>query len=161
MINVTFVCLGNICRSPMGELIFKHIVKERGLALSFDISSCGTSSYEVGNPVYPPARRTLQAHGIEGGHTARQITKQDIINNDYILVMDSSNLMDVLRMTGANYSGKVYKLCSFTPNPRDVADPWYTGDFEKAYADIYEGCTCFLEYLLREKKEGFDYDKRH
>lgn len=161
MINVTFVCLGNICRSPMAELIFKDIVEKRGLALSFNISSCATSEYEVGNPVYPPAARELEKHGIRGTHRARHMTKSDVINNDYILVMDSNNLMDVLRLTGGEYGGKIFKLCSFTDNPRDVADPWYTRDFKRAFNDIYDGCNAFLEYLLREKKEAFAYDKRH
>lgn len=161
MINVTFVCLGNICRSPMAELVFKDMVQKRGLALSFNISSCATSSEEVGNPIYPPAAQELARHGIIGGHRARQLTKSDIINNDYILVMDSNNLLDVLRLTGGEYGDKIFKLCSFTDNPRDVADPWYTRNFETAFNDVYDGCNCFLEYLLREKKEAFDYDKRH
>lgn len=161
MITVSFVCLGNICRSPMAELIFKRMVEERGLALSFDIKSFATSEYEVGNPIYAPAKRTLEKHGVEGSHIARQITLKDIINSDYILVMDSNNLFDILRLTGGEFGERIFKLCSFTNNPRDVADPWYTGDFEKAFNDIYDGVNCFLEYLLKEKKEIFDYDKRH
>ncbi len=161
MINVAFVCLGNICRSPMAELIFKNMVEERGLNLSFRITSFGTSDEEEGNPIYPPAKRTLIMHGIPGNHVAKQITLRDVKNNDYLLVMDSSNLVNLLRMTCGEYGGKIYKLCSFTPNPRDVADPWYTRDFEKAFADIEEGCKCFLEYLLKEKSEAFEYDKRH
>lgn len=145
----------------MSELIFADMVKKRGLALSFRISSYGTSDCEEGNSIYPPAKRTLEAHNISGGHIARQITLKDVKNNDYILVMDSSNLFDVLRLTGGAYGEKIFKLCSFTPNPRDVADPWYTRDFEKAYSDIEEGCRCFLEYLLKEKSEAFEYDKRH
>lgn len=148
MINVTFVCLGNICRSPMAELIFKNMVKERGLELSFVITSCGTSDCEEGNPIYEPARRTLAAHGISGSHVARQQTLRDVKNNDYILVMDSSNLMDVLRLTCGGYGEKIFKLCSFTARPRDVADPWYTRDFERAFADIYDGCKCFLDYIV-------------
>ena len=161
MFNVTFVCLGNICRSPMAELIFTDMVKKRGLALSFRISSYGTSDCEEGNSIYPPAKRTLEAHGIYGSHIARQITLKDIKNNDYILVMDSSNLFDVLRLTSGEYGEKIFKLCSFTSNPRDIADPWYTRDFERAYKDIEDGCRCFLEYLLKEKAEAFEYDKRH
>lgn len=161
MINVTFVCLGNICRSPTAELIFKHIVKERGLELSFNITSCGTSDCEEGNGIYPPAKRTLEAHGIGGKHVARQICLSDVINNDYILCMDSGNLFDILRLTGGEFGSKIFKLCSFTPQPRDVADPWYTRDFERAFTDIYDGCKCFLEFLLKEKAESFDYDKRH
>lgn len=161
MITVSFVCLGNICRSPMAELVCKRLVKERGVERSFDIKSFGTSDEEEGNPIYPPAKRTLEAHGIDGKHVARQICLSDVINSDYILVMDTSNLMDILRLTGGEYGNKIFKLCSFTQTPRDVADPWYTGDFERAFADIYDGVNCFLEYILKEKKSAFDYDKRH
>lgn len=161
MFNVTFVCLGNICRSPMGELIFKQMAEERGLSSSFRITSFGTSDCEEGNGIYPPAKRTLAAHGIQGVHTAKQISLKDVKNSDYILVMDSSNLMDLLRLTGGQYGEKIFKLRSFTPNPTDVADPWYTRDFEKAFEDIREGCACFMEYLLKEKSNAFDYDKRH
>ncbi len=161
MINVAFVCLGNICRSPMAELIFTGMVKERGLASSFRITSFGTSDCEEGNPVYAPAKKTLIMHGVPGNHIAKQISLKDVINNDYILVMDSSNLLDLLRLTGGKFGEKIKKLRSFTSDPHDVADPWYTRDFEKAFADIYEGCECFLDYLLKEKACAFEYDKRH
>lgn len=161
MINVAFVCLGNICRSPMAELIFKKLVTERELDLSFRIGSFATSDCEEGSPIYPPAKKTLAKHGVEGTHISRQLSLKDVKNYDYILIMDSNNLFDVLRLTGGNYSEKIYKLCSFTSRPRDVADPWYTLDFEKAYSDIEEGCRAFLEFLLKEKAEAFAYDKRH
>lgn len=161
MISVTFVCLGNICRSPMAELIFKKMVEDEGLSLSFNITSYGTSDYEEGNPIYYLAQRTLERHCIFGTHIAKQLSLRDVVNNDYILVMDSSNLMDVLRLTGGKFGEKLFKLCSFTSNPRDVADPWYTRDFECAFADISEGCRAFLEYIKREKAEALDYDKRH
>ena len=154
MINVTFVCLGNICRSPMAELIFKDMVEKRGLSRSFHISSCATSDEEAGNPIYPPAIRELARHGIYGTHRARRITKEDLLENDYILVMDSNNLSNVLRLA-EGHGEKIFKLCSFTGNPRDVSDPWYTRDFERAFCDIWDGCNAFLEYLLREKKELF------
>lgn len=161
MINVTFVCLGNICRSPMAELIFKKMVEERGLKSGFCITSCGTDSCEEGNSVYAPAKRTLEKHGVQGTHIARQMTLSDVINNDYILVMDSKNLFDVLRLTGGSHGEKIFKLMSFTERPGDVADPWYTRDFERTYTDVYDGCAGFLEYLLKEKAEGFGYDRRH
>ena len=145
----------------MAELIFTDMVKKRGLSNSFRISSHGTSYYEEGNPIYPPAKRTLEEHGIEGAHISRQLTLKDIKNNDYILVMDSSNLFDVLRLTGGAYGEKIFKLRSFTPSQGDVADPWYTRDFEKAFNDVEEGCRYFLEFLLKEKSEAFEYDKRH
>ena len=152
MIAVNFVCLGNICRSPMAELIFKKMVARRGIADKFSVTSSGTSDCEEGNPVYPPARRTLAEHGVEGAHIARQLTLRDIINSDYILVMDSENLMDVLRLTGGKFGEKIFKLCSFTDRPRDVADPWYTRDFERTYTDITDGCEKFLEYLEKQNK---------
>jgi len=152
MVSVTFVCLGNICRSPMAELIFKKLVEDKGLSSNFCITSFGTSDCEEGNPVYPPAARALKAHGVSGEHRARQLSLKDVLNNDYILVMDSGNLLDVLRLTGGNFGDKIFKLCSFTENPRDVADPWYTRDFEKAYLDIYDGCKCFLNFLIINKK---------
>ncbi len=147
MVRVTFVCLGNICRSPMAELIFKDIIARENLDDRFVVSSCATSSYEVGNPVYPPAARTLKAHGITGEHRARRITRADLAENDFVLVMDSQNLADVLSLAGEEYCGKVYKLCSFTSVPRDVSDPYYTRDFERAFADITDGCRAFLGWL--------------
>lgn len=161
MINVTFVCLGNICRSPMAELIFKKMVEEEGISLSFKITSFGTSDCEEGNSVYPPAKRTLEAHSVKGTHIARQLSLRDVINNDYILAMDSSNLFDILHLTGGKFGEKIFKLCSFTDNPRDVADPWYTRDFERAFADISDGCRSFLNYIKKEKAESLSYDKRH
>ena len=161
MISVIFVCLGNICRSPMAEFVFKKMVDERGLSLSFDITSRGTSDEEDGNGIYPPAARTLRAHGIEGRHVSRQLTKKEVLNADYVLVMDSGNLFDVLRLTGGQCSEKVFKLCSFTSHPRDVADPWYTRDFEKAYSDIRDGCEGFLNYVLSAHSDMLGYDLRH
>jgi len=145
----------------MAELIFKNLVEERGLENSFRITSFGTSDCEEGSQIYPPAKRELENRGIAGTHVARQISLKDVINNDYVLVMDSGNLFDVLRLTGGEFGDKIFKLCSFTSRPRDVADPWYTRDFKRAFDDIYDGCKCFLDFLLREKKAAFDYDKRH
>ena len=145
----------------MAELVFKNLVDERGLSSSFCISSFGTSDEEEGNPIYPPAKRTLVMHGIAGNHTARQLSLKDVINNDYILVMDGGNLMSIMRLTGGKYSEKVFKLCSFTDNPRDVADPWYTRDFEKAFSDIEDGCKGFLEHILKEKGELIKFNNRH
>lgn len=147
MKSVVFVCLGNICRSPMAELMFKKMLAERDLAGEFYISSRATSSCEEGNGIYPPARRTLAAHGIEGSHRSTPLEKSDVINADYILVMDSENLFDVLRITGGKYGEKIFKLLSFAGENRDVADPWYTRDFEKTYTDLQAGLTGFLKYL--------------
>ncbi len=145
----------------MAELIFKSMIAERGIENSFCVSSFGTSDYEVGSPVYPPAQKTLSAHNIHGSHIARQITKKDVINSDYVLVMDSQNLIDLLRMTGGEYGDKIYKLCSFTNNERDVADPWYTRDFEKSFRDIVDGLEGFLKYVTENHAAELDYDKRH
>lgn len=150
MISVCFVCLGNICRSPMAELIFKKMLAERGIKDSVSVISRGTEA-EEGCSVYPNAKRTLERHGVEGDHIAKQLTKADILNSDYVLVMDSSNLMDVLRVAGGAFGDRVYKLASFCPRPRDISDPWYTRDFERAYEDIYEGCERFLDFLEVEK----------
>lgn len=161
MISVAFVCLGNICRSPMAELIFKKLVDGQGLNSSFKITSFGTSDCEEGNPIYPPAKRALERHGVEGEHVAKQISKRDILNNDYILVMDTNNLFDVLSISGDSCSEKIYKLRAFTGDNSDIADPWYSLNFEKAFLKIEEGCKAFLKYLLKHNKEAFDYDNRH
>ena len=154
MIYVMFVCLGNICRSPMAELIFANMAEEEGLAMNFCITSYGISNEEEGNPIYPPALKTLNDHGLDGVHRARQLSLTEIINNDYVLVMDSNNLMDILRITGGRFGEKVFKLCDFTSNPRDIADPWYTRDFERTYADIEDGCRGFLEYVKKQRMNG-------
>lgn len=149
MIKVTFVCLGNICRSPMSELVFKDLIKKQGYSNQFEVTSCATSRYELGSPIYHKATETLKKHGIAGSHIARQIDTHDL-KSDFILVMDSSNYTDVLRINEIQKE-KVHKLCDFTKNPRDVADPWYTRDFETAYNDILDGCKSFLQYLKTNK----------
>lgn len=162
MISVAFVCLGNICRSPMGEAIFKRMAEEEGLAHSFDVRSFGTSDEEEGNPVYLPARRTLESHGIFGfTHRARQLSLKDVKNTDYILVMDNSNMFDVVRLTAGRYGEKIFKLGHFCTPQLDVDDPWYTRDFERAYREIYSGCEGFMEYIKNTHASALDYDRRH
>ena len=153
MIKVLFVCLGNICRSPMGEFIFRDIIAKRGLADKFFVASAGTSDEEAGHPVYPPARRELEKHAIScAGKRARQFTRGDYKEYDYILGMESRNVAQILRIAGGDPENKVFRLLDFSARPRDIADPWYTGDFSAAYADILDGAESFLGYLLREGK---------
>ncbi len=147
MIKVIFICLGNICRSPMAEFIFKNMLGQRGIEGEFSVESRATSDCEAGSDIYPPAVRELEKHGIYADHRAAMLTRAELSWCDYALVMDGSNLADVLRVAGGEYGHKVFKLCSFTSHPRDVADPWYTRDFAKAYADIEDGCKAFLKYL--------------
>lgn len=155
MIRVLFVCLGNICRSPMAEFIMKSIVSERSLSDGFYIASAATSTEEiwngVGNPVYPPAKRELAKHGIScEGKRAVQITKADYGKYDYILGMEERNIRNILRIVGKDPEHKVKLLLDYSDHPRDIADPWYTGNFESTYRDVVEGCEGFLLYLERE-----------
>ena len=154
MIKILFICHGNICRSPMAEFVMKKLVSDANLADHFQIASAATSTEEIwngiGNPVYPPARRVLAAHGIFcGSHRARQITKGDYAAFDYLIGMDRENLSGMRRVFGADPEGKLRLLLSFAGKDRDVADPWYTDDFEAAYRDIDEGCRALLAFLLR------------
>ena len=155
MINVLFVCWGNICRSPMCEFVFKNMVEKEGLASSFHIESRATHTDEIwngrGNPVYPPAREKLAEHGIScEGKRALLLTKADYKNFDYIIGMDDLNKRWMPRILGGDPDGKVSLLLDFTDHPRGVADPWYTGDFDVTYRDVVEGCTAFLKYLKNE-----------
>lgn len=142
MIKILFLCHGNICRSPMGEYVLKDMVAKRGMADRFEIASAAVSREEIGNPVYPPARRELAKHGIRcDGHAAHQITRRELEDYDYIYYMDESNARYLRRLFGAD-SAKCKPLL-----PRDVADPWYTGDFRQTWEDINEGCRRILEEL--------------
>ena len=152
MIKIMFVCHGNICRSPMAEFILKDMAHKRGVAHKMQIASCATSTEEiwggVGNPVYPPAKRELDLHGIDvGGKRAVQLTKADYDNYDLLIAMDSNNIRNMHRMLGGDPMGKVKKLMDYTVRGGDVADPWYNGHFDKTYADIYEGCEALMNYL--------------
>lgn len=152
MIKILFICLGNICRSPMAEFLFKDMVAKRGLADKFYIASAATSSYEIGNPVHPGTRNKLAQYGIGvAGKTAVQLTKADYDKYDYLIGMESSNIRNILRIVGSDRRHKVYKLLQFAGSERDIADPWYTGNFDVTYNDIHEGCTALLEYLLKNK----------
>ncbi|MBQ7903265.1 MAG: low molecular weight phosphotyrosine protein phosphatase [Oscillospiraceae bacterium] len=155
MIKVLFLCHGNICRSPMAEFILKDMVKKQGGEDEFYISSCATSTEEiwrgVGNPVYPPARRELAKHGIDcGGKRAVQITEEDYSKYDIILCMDDNNMRNIKYIIPSDPQNKIHKLMDFVGGG-NVADPWYTGDFETTYRDIFAGCTALLAYIKNKK----------
>ena len=177
MIKILFVCHGNICRSPMAEFVMKKLVRDISssakqvttntalTAADFEIASAATSTEEIGNPVYPPARRMLASHGIDcSGKTARQMTFADYNHYDYIVLMDQNNLRnlrwilprDIYERELAQYKdardsrvGKVSLLMDWAGKNRDVADPWYTGDFEATWQDVNEGCTALLQHILK------------
>jgi len=148
MIKILFVCHGNICRSPMAEFVMKQMVQEAGVADQFEIASAATSTEEIGNPVYPPARRKMAEHDINcAGKTARQMTRADYNYYDYVVAMDHNNLRNLRPMVGDDPHGKVSLLMDYTDRPGDVADPWYTGDFEATWRDVQEGCSGLLRQL--------------
>ncbi|MGN0631968.1 MAG: low molecular weight protein-tyrosine-phosphatase [Ruminococcus sp.] len=148
MIRIMFVCHGNICRSPMAEFVMKKLVKDAGMEEDFLILSSATSTEEIGNPVYPPARSELMKHGIAcTGKYAVQLQKSDYDKYDMFIGMDSANIRNMRRIFDNDKNDKVSKLLSFAGRSDDVADPWYTGDFKTTYDDILEGCTSLLEKL--------------
>jgi protein-tyrosine phosphatase len=173
MIKILFVCHGNICRSPMAEFVMKKLVRDLPTVLSasttltaadFEIASAATSTEEIGNPVYPPARRMLARHGIDcSGKTARQMTVADYNHYDYIVLMDQNNLRnlrwilprDIYERELAQYrdahesrTHKISLLMDWAGKTRDVADPWYTGDFETTWSDVNEGCKAMLQRII-------------
>ena len=148
MVRILFVCHGNICRSPMAEFVMKDIVRKAGRETAFCIESAATSTEEIGNDVYPPARRKLAEHGISClGKTARQMTRRDYERFDLLVGMDSWNIRNMKVICGGDPEGKIHMLLDFTNRPGDVADPWYTGDFEATWRDVLDGCQCLLKQL--------------
>ena len=150
MTRILFICHGNVCRSPMAEFVMKDMVHKRGLDDCFEIASAATSREELGNPVYPPARRKLAEHGIScSGHHARQMTKTDYDRYDTIIGMDHANIRNILRTTGGDPEQKVSLLLDHTERPgQEVADPWYTGNFEETWCDVVEGCEALLNRIM-------------
>ena len=149
--KILFICHGNICRSPMAEFIMKDLVEKAGMAGRFEIASAATSAEELGNPVYPPARRMLAEHGLHcAGKTARQMTRMDYDQWDYLIGMERYNLRNMQRIAGGDPKGKMHLLLSFTGSGGDIEDPWYSGDFAGVYRQIESGCRALLINLTEE-----------
>lgn len=154
MKKILFVCLGNICRSPMAEYIFKDLVKKNNLSSNYVISSAGTSREEEGNDMHYGAKDKLIQKGISfSKHRARQLKKEDYNEYDYIIAMEESNVRGILRIVGSDSENKIHRLLDYSENPRDIADPWYTGNFEVTYNDITEGCMALLNYLEKDNRK--------
>ena len=151
MKNILFVCHGNICRSPMAEMVMKELVRSRHMESRFLIASCATSTEEIGNPVYPPARAELARQNIPCERRgARQITRLDYEEYDLLICMDGNNLRNLRRIIPSDPAGKVHKLMEYAGSNADVADPWYTDRFDICYNDILSGCEGLLNSLLKK-----------
>lgn len=148
MTKILFICHGNICRSPMAEFIMKQLVGQAGREDDFEIASAAVSTEEIGNDIYPPAKRMLTSKGVPFTHrAARQMTRADYAYYDHIVCMDQSNLRWMNYIIGNDSAHKVSLLMQWASEPANVADPWYTGDFEKSYDDILQGCQAMLKQL--------------
>lgn len=152
MIKIMFVCHGNICRSPMAEFVFLDMIKKRGLAGKFTAESSATSTEEIGNDIHYGTKRILDKYGVR--YTRREavrLSRSDYGKYDLFVGMDSANIRNMHRIFGSDPDGKINKLLDFTNRPGDVADPWYTGNFEATYRDVCEGCEALIDYLLENK----------
>ena len=155
MQKILFVCHGNICRSPMAEFVFIDLAGKAGLGYKYAAASAATSREELGNPVYPPVRRLLGNLGIStAGKTARQMTKADYAEYDYLIGMDDWNMRNIMRIIGSDPEHKVYQLLDFTDEPGEIPDPWYTGEFNSAYEAVLRGCRGLLNYLESGAGQG-------
>lgn len=149
MIKILFICHGNICRSPLAEFVMKDIAAKAGLADSFVIASAATSTEEIGNPVHRGTREKLREHGISAaGKTAVQMKRSDYDKYDYLIGMDDWNIRNILRITGGDPEGKVHKLLEFAGRDGDIADPWYTGNFDETYEDVKAGCDGLWKIVM-------------
>lgn len=152
MIKVLFICHGNICRSPMSESVMTYLVNQRNLSSQFQIASAATSREEIGNPPHYGTVNKLRKEGIPLiPHRAVQMTKKDYEEYDYLIGMDDWNIKNMRRITGGDPAHRIYKLLEFSGSSRDIADPWYTGNFDVTYNDILEGCEAFINYCLKNQ----------
>ncbi len=150
MIKILFICHGNICRSPMAEFVFRDLVQKRHMEDVFQIASAATSREELGNPVHYGTVQKLKEHGISTkGKYAVQLKKKDYALYDYLIGMENVNIRNILRIVGEDSECKVHRLLDFSRHPRDIADPWYTGDFDRTYDDVLEGCEGLLQYIIK------------
>lgn len=153
MIHVMFVCYGNICRSPMAEFVFRDMIEKRGFSHLFYIASSATSTEEIGNPVHHGTRKKLKEYNISvEGKKAVQLKKTDYKKYDYLIGMEQVNILNMQKILGEKDARKIRRLLDFSDRPRDIADPWYTGNFDETYEDVYEGCVALLESILEDNK---------
>lgn len=154
MIRIMFVCHGNICRSPMAEFVMKHLIKQNGLSNEYSINSAATSTEEIGNGMHRGTRQKLTEENIPyTEHRAVQLNRADYEKYDYIIAMDSMNLRWIERIVGADRDNKVFRLLDFTEASRDVADPWYTGDFNATFRDVNKGCVALLKMTETKRRQ--------
>jgi len=155
VIRILMVCHGNICRSPMAEFVMKDMIEKEHSGNHFYVASAATSTEEIGNPVHPGTRKKLKEYGISTeGKYAVQLSRKDYDKYDYLIGMEQRNVTNMLRILGGDPEGKVKRLLDFSSDSRDIADPWYTRNFDRTYEDVYEGCEALLSYILEQKSAG-------
>lgn len=153
MTKILFVCHGNICRSPMAEFVMRDLLAKAGLDRQVVVASAATSAEELGNPVHPGTRKKLEEHGMScGGKTARRLTRTDYAQYDWLIGMDAANLRNMRAMLGGDPEGKMALLLSFCGETADVADPWFTGDFDRTWQDVFRGCQALLAHIQNTKR---------